>query len=162
MFRNPKKFLSVAAVGALVGAAFLLGGLASGAADKTRKKAVETEGAPKAIGPYSQAIVADGLVFAAGQVGLDPKTRKLVGGGIEAETEQAISNIEAVLRASGSDLENVVKTTIFLADMNDFAKVNEIYGRRMPKPYPARTTVQAARLPLDARIEIEMTGLVRK
>ncbi len=132
------------------------------AGDKSRKKAVETSNAPKAIGPYSQAIVADGFVFAAGQVGIDPKSGELVAGGIEAETEQALRNIEAVLKASDSDLENVVKTTIFLSDISDFAKVNEIYGRVFKAPFPARSTVQAARLPRGAKIEIEVTALERK
>ncbi len=131
------------------------------AADKSRKKAIETSNAPKAIGPYSQAIVANGFVFAAGQIGIDPKNGELVAGGIEAETEQALRNIEAVLKASNSDLESVVKTTIFLNDINDFAKVNEIYGRFLKAPYPARSTVQAAKLPRGARIEIEMTALIK-
>lgn len=132
------------------------------AAGKTKKTVVETADAPKAIGPYSQAVVAGDLVFLAGQVGADPKTGKLVEGGIEAETEQALKNLEAVLKASKSNFGNVVKTTIFLADINDFAKVNEIYGRVVAAPFPARSTVQVARLPRDARIEIEMTALVAK
>lgn len=132
------------------------------AAGKSKKKAIETADAPKAIGPYSQAIVANGFVFAAGQIGLDPKTGKIVEGGIEAETEQALKNLEAVLKAADSDFENVVKTTIFLSDMNDFAKVNEIYGRFVMAPFPARATVQAARLPRDAKVEIEMTAIVKK
>lgn len=132
------------------------------ASDKSKKKAVETADAPKAIGPYSQAIVADDFVFLAGQIGLDPKTGNLVEGGIEAETEQVLKNIEAVLKASKSDFDNVVKTTIFLADINDFAKVNEIYSKYFKAPFPARSTVQVAKLPRDARIEIEVTALARK
>jgi 2-iminobutanoate/2-iminopropanoate deaminase len=131
------------------------------AADRSKKKAVETSDAPKAIGPYSQAIIANGFVFAAGQIGIDPKTGTLAEG-VEAQTEQALNNLEAVLKAANTDLDNVVKTTIFLGDMNDFAKVNEIYGRRFKAPFPARATVQAAKLPRDAKIEIEVTALERK
>lgn len=130
--------------------------------DKSKKKAVETADAPKAIGPYSQAIVADDFVFLAGQIGLDPKTGNLVEGGIEAETEQVLKNIEAVLKASKSDFDNVVKSTIFLADINDFSKVNEIYSKYFKAPFPARSTVQVAKLPRDARIEIEVISLARK
>lgn len=129
--------------------------------DRNKKRAVETADAPKAIGPYSQAVVAGDFVFLAGQIGTDPKTGNLVEG-VEAQTEQALKNLEAVLKASKSDFESVVKTTIFLADMNDFARVNEVYARVMKTPYPARATVQVARLPRDARIEIEMTALVKK
>lgn len=131
------------------------------AADK-KKKAVETVDAPRAIGPYSQAIVADDFIFLAGQIGIDPQTGNLVAGGVEAETEQVLKNAEAVLRASKSDFDSVVKATIFLADINDFARVNEIYGKRFKAPFPARSTVQVARLPRDARIEIELTALVKK
>lgn len=125
------------------------------------KRAVESPDAPKAIGPYSQAIVVNGFVFAAGQVGTDPKTGTLVEGGIEAQTEQTLKNIEAVLKAAGSSLEDVVKATVFLADMNDFAKMNEIYAKRFAKPFPARSTVQVARLPRDAKIEIEVIAVKR-
>lgn len=127
-----------------------------------QKRVVESADAPKAIGPYSQAIVANGFVFAAGQIGSDPKTGTLVEGGIEAETEQALKNIEAVLNAAGSSMKDVVKATVFLADMNDFAKMNAIYGKWMGEPYPARSTVQVARLPRDARIEIEVVAIVGK
>lgn len=126
------------------------------------KKAIATDEAPKAIGPYSQAIVANGFVFAAGQIGSDPKTGTLVEGGIEAETEQVLKNIEAVLKAAGSSMKDVVKATVFLADMNDFAKMNAIYGKWMGEPYPARSTVQVARLPRDARIEIEVVAILSK
>lgn len=129
-----------------------------GSAPDKKKRAVEVA-EQKAIGPYSHAIIADDFVFLAGKVGTDPKTEKLVEGGVEAETEQALKNIEAVLKASGSDFDSVVKTTVFLADMNDFAKMNEIYGRYFKAPYPARSTVQVARLPRDAKIEIEVTAL---
>ncbi|MBX3265873.1 MAG: RidA family protein [Acidobacteria bacterium] len=127
-----------------------------------QKRVVESADAPKAIGPYSQAIVANGFVFAAGQIGSDPKTGTLVEGGIEAETEQALKNIEAVLKAAGSSMKDVVKATVFLADMNDFAKMNAIYGKWMGEPYPARSTVQVARLPRDARIEIEVVAIMSK
>jgi 2-iminobutanoate/2-iminopropanoate deaminase len=132
------------------------------ASDKSKKKEVETADAPKAIGAYSQAIIADDFVFLAGQIGIEPKSGKLVAGGIEAETEQVLKNIEAVLKAGKSDFDNVVKTTIFLADINDFAKVNEIYSKYFKAPFPARSTVQVAKLPRDARIEIEVTALVKK
>lgn len=125
------------------------------------KRAVESPNAPKAIGPYSQAIIANGFIFTAGQVGADPKTGALVEGGIEAQTEQVLRNIEAVLKASGSSLDDVVKTTVFLADLNDFAKMNEIYAQRFKTPFPARSTVQVARLPRDAKIEIEAVAVVR-
>lgn len=125
-----------------------------------QKRAVETADAPKAIGPYSQAIVANGFVFAAGQIGTDPKTGTLADG-IEAQVEQTLKNIAAVLKASGSSMENVVKSTVFLADINDFAKMNEIYSKHFKAPFPARSTVQVARLPRDAKIEIEVIALVR-
>ncbi|MBK9154830.1 MAG: RidA family protein [Chloracidobacterium sp.] len=125
-----------------------------------QKRAVEAADAPKAVGPYSQAIVANGFVFAAGQIGTDPKTGALVDG-FEAQVEQVLKNVAAVLKASGSSMDNVVKATVFLADMNDFAKMNEIYGKHFKAPFPARSTVQAARLPRDARIEIEVIALVR-
>ncbi|MBK8810431.1 MAG: RidA family protein [Acidobacteria bacterium] len=130
--------------------------------DKSKKKAIETVDAPKAIGPYSQAIVAGDLIFVSGQIGLDPKTGTIVEGGVEAETEQVLKNLEAVLKASNSDFDSVVKSTIFLADIGDFAKVNEIYARKFKAPFPARATVQAAKLPRDAKIEIELTALVKK
>lgn len=145
----------------------ILGGLLLAAsvamnAQITSKRAVESADAPKAIGPYSQAIIANGFIFTAGQVGADPKTGTLVDGGIEAQTEQVLKNIEAVLKASGSSLDDVVKTTVFLADMNDFTKMNDIYAKHFKKPYPARSTVQVARLPRDAKIEIEVIAVVRK
>lgn len=125
-----------------------------------QKKAVETPDAPKAIGPYSQAIVANGFVFAAGQIGTDPKTGVLADG-VEAQAEQVLKNLAAVLKASGSSMENVVKATVFLADMNDFAKMNEIYGKHFKAPFPARSTVQVARLPRDAKVEIEVIALTK-
>jgi len=125
------------------------------------KRVIETSDAPKAIGPYSQAIVANGFVFAAGQVGADPKTGALVEGGIVEQTEQVLKNLAAVLKASGNSLDDVVKTTVFLADINDFAKMNEVYARHFKTPFPARSTVQAARLPRDARVAIEAVAVVR-
>lgn len=127
-----------------------------------KKKAVETADAPKAIGAYSQAIISDDFVFVSGQIGLDPKTGNMVEGGIAEQTEQVMKNLGAVLRASKSDFDSVVKATIFLADINDFAKVNEIYGRYFKAPFPARATVQVARLPRDARVEIELVAMVKK
>ena len=120
---------------------------------------VHTENAPEAVGPYSQAVrmkMGDTvLVFTAGQIGLDPKTMKMVDGGVEAQTRQVLANLGAVLREAGSGLDGVIKTTIFLADMGDFQKVNAIYSEAFGTHRPARSTVQAAALPLGARVEIE-------
>jgi 2-iminobutanoate/2-iminopropanoate deaminase len=119
------------------------------------RRAISTTGAPGAIGPYSQAIAAGDLVFCSGQVGLDPQTGDLVAGGVEAEAERALRNLAAVLDAAGLGFADVVKTTIFLADIGDFAAVNTVYARHMPDPPPARSTFGVAALPKDARIEIE-------
>lgn len=119
------------------------------------REAISTGGAPAALGPYSQAIATDGFVFASGQLGLDPATGDLVQG-IEAQAERAMLNLRAVLDAAGATFDDVVKTTIFLADMADFAVVNAIYGRFMPDPPPARSTVQVAALPKGGRVEIEV------
>ncbi len=119
------------------------------------RDAVSTNGAPAAIGPYSQAILSDPFVFCSGQVGLDPATGELVPGGVEAEAERALTNLGAVLDAAGAAWIDVVKTTIFLADIADFATVNTIYGRFMPDPPPARSTVGVGGLPKGARFEIE-------
>jgi 2-iminobutanoate/2-iminopropanoate deaminase len=126
------------------------------------KQAVEAPDSPKAIGPYSQAIIANGFIFLAGKIGTDPKTDALVEGGIAGQTEQALKNLATVLKAAGGSLDDVVKTTVFLADMNDFAKMNEVYARHFKKPYPARSTVQVARLPRDAKVEIEALAVVRR
>ena len=126
-----------------------------------QKKAVEAPDAPKAIGPYSDAIVANGFIFLAGKVGTDPKTDALVAGGIVEQTERALNNLEIVLKAAGGTLDDIVKTTVFLADMNDFVKMNEVYAKRFKLPFPARSTVQVARLPRDAKVEIEAIALVR-
>ncbi len=118
-------------------------------------KKVHTDGAPEAIGPYSQAIIVGNLVFTAGQTPLDPATMKLVEGDVAAQTARALDNIRAVLEAAGTSLDNVVKTTVFLKDMNDFPAMNEVYARYFGDHRPARSTVEVARLPMDARVEIE-------
>lgn len=118
-------------------------------------KTVRTDGAPAAIGPYSQAIVSGGFVFTAGQIALDPATGELVGGGAAAETERVLENLSAVLAAAGTSLRSVVKTTVYLADLDDYAAVNEVYGRYFAEPHPARSAVQVARLPRGARVEID-------
>ena len=119
------------------------------------KRVVKTEKAPQAIGPYSQAISAGGFLFASGQIPIDPRTGEFVAGGVAEQTEQVLRNLTAVLEAAGTTLDRVVKTTVFLADMNDFAAMNEVYGRYFTGNPPARATVEAARLPRDARVEIE-------
>jgi 2-iminobutanoate/2-iminopropanoate deaminase len=119
------------------------------------RRAVSTNAAPSAVGPYSQAIATDDLVFCSGQVGIDPATGEIVSGGIEAETERVLKNLEAVLDAAGCSLADVVKTTCFLADIADFATFNAIYARFFPDPPPARSTFQVAALPKGARVEIE-------
>jgi 2-iminobutanoate/2-iminopropanoate deaminase len=116
---------------------------------------VQTGGAPAAIGPYSQAIAHGGLVFTAGQIPLDPASMQLVEGDVAAQTERVMQNLSAVLEAAGASLASVIKTTVFLSDMNDFAAMNEVYGRWFGEHAPARSTVQVARLPRDARVEIE-------
>lgn len=116
---------------------------------------VSTENAPGAIGPYSQAIKVNGMVFCSGQIPIDPSTGQFVSEDVAAQTEQVLINLDAVLKAAGSGLSNVVKTTVFLADMNDFTAMNEVYGRYFSENKPARATVQAARLPRDAKVEIE-------
>ena len=125
------------------------------------KRAVQTDGAPKALGPYSQAIVANGMVYCAGQIPLDPATGNLVEGGIAEQTHQVLKNLRAVLKAAGSDLDRAVKTTVFLKNMDSFAAMNEVYGR--PEYFgahpPARSTVEVARLPRDVLVEIEIVAL---
>jgi 2-iminobutanoate/2-iminopropanoate deaminase len=125
-----------------------------------KKTSIKSEGAPAAIGPYSQAIIANGLVFTAGQTGGVPATRKMVDGGVKEQTRQSLTNVKAILEAAGTSLENVVKTTVFLVDMNDFAAMNEVYAEFFPTPYPARSTVQVARLPGDALVEIETVAVL--
>ncbi len=120
------------------------------------KEVVHSDGAPKAIGPYSQALRAgQGMLFLSGQIPLDPATGELVPGDVRAQTERVMENLAAVLRVAGLSFEHVVKTTIYLADLGDFAAVNEVYGRRFPQAPPARATVQVAALPRGARVEID-------
>ena len=125
----------------------------------TERRIVKTEGAPGAIGPYSQAVVAGGFVYASGQIPIDPATGEFVEGGVREQTEQVLRNLSKVLEAAGSSLSRVVKTTVFLADMNDFAAMNEAYAGFFAEKPPARSTVQAARLPRDARVEIDVIAL---
>ena len=122
---------------------------------------VATAGAPKAIGPYSQAIAAGDLIFTAGQVALDPSTGELVAGGIADQTTRALENLRAVLAAAGSSLSQVIKTTVFLVDMADFAQMNEVYGRFFGDHRPARSTVAVAGLPRGALVEIEVIAALR-
>ncbi len=119
------------------------------------KKAIQTEKAPQAIGPYSQGIIAGGFIFCSGQIPLDPRTGTLVEGGIEEQTRQVLRNLSAVLEAAGSSLDDAVKCTVFLQDMNDFQAMNKIYAEFFKPPAPARAAVQVARLPRDVKIEIE-------
>ncbi|HEY0097699.1 MAG TPA: RidA family protein [Pyrinomonadaceae bacterium] len=127
----------------------------------TVREIVATEAAPQAIGPYSQAVRIGNFVFTSGQIPIDPATGVFVEGGIAEQTEQVLRNLAEVLRAAGTSLEAVVKTTVFLADMDDFAAMNEVYARYFSNEPPARSTVQAARLPRDARVEIDVIA-VRK
>jgi 2-iminobutanoate/2-iminopropanoate deaminase len=121
---------------------------------------VSTAGAPKAIGPYSQGVIANGFLFTAGQVALDPDKGELVPGGIAEQTTRALENLRAVLKEAGSDFSQVVKTTVFLVDMADFTPMNEIYGRTFGQHRPARSTVAVAALPRGARVEIEVIARV--
>jgi 2-iminobutanoate/2-iminopropanoate deaminase len=121
---------------------------------------IQTDDAPAAIGPYSQAIKAGGFVFVSGQIPIDPRTGEFVSGGIGEQTERVLQNLAAVLKAAGSGLEQVVKTTVFLADMKEFGAMNEVYGRFFTDRPPARATVAAAGLPRDARVEIEAVALL--
>jgi len=123
---------------------------------------VQTDQAPAAIGPYSQGMVAHGFVYTAGQIPLDPATGNLVEGDITAQSERVMANVQAVLQAAGADLSTVVKTTVFLRDMGDFAAMNEVYGRWFGGHAPARSTVQVARLPRDVAVEIEAIAVLRE
>lgn len=118
-------------------------------------KAISTDKAPAAIGPYSQAVECGGMVYTSGMIPINPATGELVTGSVEEQAEQAISNLEALLTAAGSSIDKVVKTVVFISDMEDFAKINEIYAKYFKEPYPARSCVQVARLPKDVAIEIE-------
>jgi len=124
-------------------------------------KVASTEKAPKAIGPYSQAIIADNLVFTAGQIGLDPQTMEIVPGGVAEQTDRVLRNLTAVLESAGSELGRVLKTTVFLVDMGDFAAMNEVYQRHFGVHKPARSTVAVAQLPKGGRVEIEAVALKR-
>jgi len=123
------------------------------------REIISTEKAPGAIGPYSQAIKTGGMVYCSGQIPIDPVTGEFVSNDIVEQTEQVLKNLAAVLEAAGTNLANVVKTTVFLADMSDFAAMNEVYGRYFSENKPARATVQAARLPRDARVEIDCIAI---
>jgi len=126
------------------------------------RKMIATEAAPQAIGPYSQAVRIGEFIFTSGQIPIDPKTGVFVEGGIAEQTDQVLRNLAEVLRAAGTSLKEVVKTTVFLADMNDFAAMNEVYGRYFSSEPPARSTVQAARLPREARVEIDVIAVNSK
>ena len=126
----------------------------------TLREVIATDQAPRAIGPYSQAIRAGNLLFCSGQIPIDPATGEFVSGGVAEQTEQVMRNLSAVLKAGQSSLKQVVKTTVFLADMDDFTAMNDVYGRFFGENPPARATVQAARLPRDAKVEIEAIALI--
>jgi 2-iminobutanoate/2-iminopropanoate deaminase len=121
---------------------------------------VETDRGPKAIGPYSQGIKANGFVFLSGQIALDPQTQEIVEGDVARQTERVLENLKSIVEAAGSSIQRVVKTTVFLADMNDFAAMNEVYARYFTAHPPARSTVEAARLPRDVRVEIDLIALL--
>jgi 2-iminobutanoate/2-iminopropanoate deaminase len=120
---------------------------------------VTTDRAPKAQGPYSQAIVANGFVFVSGQIAVDPKTNKLISGSTEQQTRQVLENLSGILQSVGGSLDKVVKATVYLQDMNDFGAMNAVYSEFFPAHKPARATIQVARLPLDAKVEIELVAL---
>lgn len=124
-----------------------------------KKEQIETAKAPAALGPYSQGVVANGFIFLSGQVGINPDTGKLVEGGVDSQTRQVFSNIKQVLNEAGAELDDIVKVTVFLKDMGDFSLVNTIYSEYFSTPYPARSAVQAAKLPLDVDIEIEVIAV---
>ena len=126
-----------------------------------KKQEVKTDKAPKAIGPYSQAIVANGFIFASGQIAIDPATGELNQGSLEDQARQVLRNLTAVLGAAGSSMDHVVKTNVYLQDMNDFARMNAVYAEFFKAPYPARAAIQAARLPRDVKIEIEAIALLK-
>ncbi len=124
------------------------------------QKEIKSANAPKAIGPYSQAIAANGLVFTSGQIAIDPSSGKLSTGSIEEQTRLVLSNLKAVLEAAGSSLDKTVKCTVFLQDMNDYSEMNAVYGEFFKAPYPARSAVQVARLPKDVKVEIEAIAVI--
>ena len=124
------------------------------------KQNISTNKAPKAIGPYSQAVVYGGLAYLSGQIAIDPASNKVIEGGISAQTERVLENIKAVLEASGASLDSVLKTTVFLKDMGEFTQMNAVYSEYFPENPPARATVEAARLPRDVRVEIDCIATV--
>jgi 2-iminobutanoate/2-iminopropanoate deaminase len=124
------------------------------------KQEINTEKAPKAIGPYSQGIIANGFVFASGQIALNPATGELNTGSVEEQAHLVLTNLKAVIEASGSSMDKVVKCTVFLQDMNDYGAVNAIYGEYFNAPYPARAAIQVARLPKDVKVEIEAIAIL--
>jgi 2-iminobutanoate/2-iminopropanoate deaminase len=128
--------------------------------ERQMPEAVSTDAAPQAIGPYSQAIKAGGFLFASGQIPLDPATGQMVEGDIAAQTHRVFQNLQGILEAAGATFRHVVRTTVYLADMNDFAAMNEVYATYFSSPAPARATIQAARLPKDARVEIDVIALL--
>jgi len=123
------------------------------------REVIATSDGPKAIGPYSQAIKANGLVFVSGQVALDPATQQVITGDVAAQTERALQNLAGILKAAGTSLDRAVKTTVFLKNMSDFAAMNEVYGRYFVQAPPARSTVEVARLPKDVLVEIDVIAL---
>jgi 2-iminobutanoate/2-iminopropanoate deaminase len=124
------------------------------------KKIVQTDKAPGAVGPYSQAVIANGFVYTAGQIPLIPGTKNLAEGDIQVQTRQVLENLKAVLAGAGTSLDNAVKTTVFLSDMDNFARMNEVYGEYFPENPPARSTVEVARLPLNVLVEIEVVAVL--
>ncbi|HOV63244.1 MAG TPA: RidA family protein [Spirochaetia bacterium] len=125
-----------------------------------KKIIIETDKAPAAVGPYSQGVRIDNLVFTSGQVPIDPATGNLVAGGIEEQTERSIQNVKAVLEAAGSSLSQVIKTTVFITDMGAFGRMNAVYGKYFPEPFPARSCVQVGALPRGAQVEIEAVAVI--
>jgi len=123
------------------------------------REVIATNEGPKAIGPYSQAVRANGLVFLSGQIALDPATQQLISGDVAVQTERVLQNLAGILKAAGSSLQQVVKTTVFLKNMSDFAAMNEVYGRYFTEAPPARSTVEVARLPKDVLVEIDVIAL---
>ena len=123
------------------------------------REVIATEQAPQAIGPYSQAIRAQGLIFTSGQIAIDPATAQIIAGDVSAQTDRVLKNLAAILQASGSSLEKVLRCTVFLKNMGDFAAMNEVYGRYFKQSLPARSTVEVARLPKDATVEIDVIAL---
>jgi 2-iminobutanoate/2-iminopropanoate deaminase len=128
--------------------------------ESVKRQAISTPAAPAAIGPYSQAIRAGSMLFLSGQIPIDPVSGEMVKGDIAEQTHQVFRNLQAILEAAGGAFENVVRTTVYLADMNDFAAMNSVYGTYFTPPAPARSTIQAARLPKDARVEIDLIAVL--